>query len=50
MISRPPISCETPGSWSTSSHAKPTPATTSSRATNDATREPSRRLAAMPVV
>ena len=48
-ISRPPSSWTARGSSSSSSQANPTPATTSSSATNDASREPRRRLAAMPV-
>jgi len=49
-ISAPPASWSGPGSWSSSSQANMTPKTTSSSATNEASREPSRRLAAMPVV
>ncbi len=49
-MNAPPTSWSAPGSWSSSSHAKMTAATTSVSATNDARRDPSRRLAAMPVV
>jgi hypothetical protein len=44
----PPANCTHAGAWCSSSQAKTSAASTSPKAANDASREPSRRLAAIP--